>query len=171
MTDPHTDHLPSYRIRPRFQVESELSVSDLTNKIRRGLEDETSIKARIIEGFITLYFPSEEQHFWSPQLSLNMYESENGTLLRGIYGPRPAVWTMFVFFYSIIGFAILIIAIFGFSNLSLGNNAHILWLIPVLIVLFLSLFLTSYFGQRLSHNEMIRLHHFVEKSTGMVINP
>ncbi len=168
----HTeDHLPHYRVRPRFKVESELSVKELIDKIRLALEDENApCTARVHDGYATLYIPSEEQHYWSPQLTLSVdTKEEGGSLLRGLYGPRPSVWTMFVFFYALIGFAIMVVAIIGFSAWSLGNPIGILYFIPILIAIFLSLYFTAYFGQKIGHDQMLVLHTFVEKALDMRI--
>ncbi|MDN5204691.1 hypothetical protein QQ008_25090 [Fulvivirgaceae bacterium BMA10] len=170
MTEPEKDHLPSYSIRPRFKIETAYSVEDLGEKIKMGLNQENApCKGQVYPGYSTLYLPREEQHYWSPQLTLTFEETENGSLLRGLYAPRPAVWTMFVFFYSAIGFAILLVAVIGLSYLSLGKSATLLWLIPVFVVLFLTLYLVAYFGQKMGRDQMITLHRFVEKSTGLTI--
>lgn len=169
-TNTPDDHLPPYRVRPRFEIETTFAVKELISIIKKALEQEGApCKARIHDGYATLFIPSEEQHFWSPQLTLSVDEIPNGCSLRGLYGPRPEVWTMFVFFYAVIGFAILIISIFGFSNLSLGNSGNILWLLPVLVLIFLSLYVTAYLGQKMGHDQMIVLHTFVEETIGMKI--
>jgi hypothetical protein len=159
-----SDQTIPYRIRPRFEIESDSSVQEVVEKLKEDIELDESINAHVSHGYAKLYIVEEHRHYWSPQLTLSVIETETGSLLRGIYGPRAAVWTMFVFFYSIIGFTILIIALFGLTNWSLGIAAPILWLVPVLIIVFLSLYLISFFGQRLGHDQMIILHQFVEQS-------
>ncbi len=159
---------PSIRhVRPRFEIETTHSVEQLAQKIKSDLNKESSpIKGRIQEGYATLYLPHEEQHYWSPQLRLSLEKTENGSLLRGLYGPRPSVWTMFVFFYSLIAFAIMVISIIGLSNITLDKSGAILWLVPVLILVFLSLYFVSYSGQKMGQDQMVTLHDFVEKSIG-----
>ncbi len=164
------EHLPAYRVRPRFQIETIYSVTELADKINAGLQREDApCKGRVQSTYASLYLPQEEQHYWSPRLTLTLEETPTGSLLRGLYGPRPAVWTMFVFFYAIIGFAIMVISIIGLSHWSLGQNATILWLVPVLVLVFLSLYLVAYFGQKLGHDQMVTLHRFMEESTGLEI--
>ena len=51
----------------------------------------------------------------------------------------------------------------GLSLWSLGNSAGILWFVPVLVFLFLSLYLVAYFGQKLGHKQMGNIHRFIEK--------
>ena len=161
-------HLPHYRVRPRFKVNVPLSIEELSGKIELALNqaDATCIgKAK--PGYITLYVPKKDQHYWSPQLNLTMEENENGCSLRGLYCPRPAVWTLFIFFYSAIGFATLIIAMVGLSRISLDKSGTILWLVPLLLLIIGSLWLVSYYGQKLGEDQMITLHHFLEESTGL----
>lgn len=157
------EQVPVLRIRPRFEIISCNTIQAIEAKTKdcANLAD-SKCKATVNQGFIKVFLPKTEQHYWSPQLTLSLEEDENGTLIRGLYGPRPAVWTMFVFFYAVIGVAILFIAIFGFSYISLGKSGIILWLLPVLVIVFFSLYLVSYFGQKLGHDQMIILHNFIE---------
>lgn len=157
------DHLPPYRIRPRFQIESSLSMELLTEKFRLALSDKNApCKGQVNPGFSTFYLPVEEQHYWSPQLSISFEESEKGCVVRGLYGPRPAVWTMFVFFYSVIAFLILVISVIAFANISLGHYTGILYFIPILIFIFLTLYFVADMGQRMGHDQMLILQGFFE---------
>ena len=126
--------------------------------------NEAGINGSVIDGHATLSLPQKDQHYWSPQLGLSFESSETGSVLRGLYGPRPEVWTMFVLFYSIIGFAALVAMVIGYSNWTLGQSAQILWAVPALIVVFLTLYLVSYFGQKMGRKQMIDLHTFVEQA-------
>ena len=98
--------MSTYRVRPRFKIETPLKVETLTQRIALALDKEDApCKGRINStGFGSIMLPVDQQHYWSPRLTISMEETEDGTIIRGLYGPRPAVWTMFVFFYSFIGF-------------------------------------------------------------------
>ncbi len=168
---PEEDHLPPYRIRPRFQVTSPDTTDDIEERISVGLDaDGAPCVGKVYSGYVSLQLPLEEQHYWSPRLTVTLEEFEEGSLVRGLYGPRPAVWTMFVFFYSLIGFALVIVSIIGMANLSLDKSGAVLWLVPVLIIAFLSLYLVAYFGQQKGHDEMVVLHTFLEETTGLNID-
>ena len=143
------EQLPSFRVRPRFKIHTSLSVESLVEKIQTALKsEEAQCQGTVHELGGTISVPSEQQHYWSPQLSLSFEETESDTILRGLYGPRPAVWGMFVFFYSVIGIGIMIIATIGFSQLALGKSSELLWAVPVLILILLSLYLVSYSGSK-----------------------
>ncbi len=152
-----------FHVRPRFRRESHYTQQEIQEKFAKALKaQECPCRGRVIEGHATLFVPSEEQHYWSPQLSLSFEEEDRGTLIRGLFSPRPQVWTMFVAFYSAIGFAALIILVFGLSYWSLGKSASILWWVPVLALLYLSLYLVAYFGQRLGKDQMKMIQKFVD---------
>ncbi len=155
---------PSHRVRPRFKGSCNDSVDVIVSKIKAALEKENApCFGNVHPSSTTLYIPLVDQHYWSPQLSLSFEEEGSQTIVRGLYGPRPVVWTMFVFFYTIIGLAILFISVMGYSYVSLGKSGAILWFLPVLLILFLSLYLVAHFGQKLGEKQMVILHHFLEQ--------
>jgi hypothetical protein len=159
-----------YKVRPRFKIETNYSVDELRMKLQEGLRQEDAACIGIVNpGYVTIYLPRKDQHYWSPQLNLTFEETEKGCVLRGLYSPRPAVWTMFVFFYAIIALAVLFIGVMGLSYLMLDKPAVILWWVPVLILLFLSLYLVAYFGQKLGEKQMIILHDFTVQCTALLI--
>lgn len=165
-------HLPPFAIRPRFRVEVPYSPEEILKKIRAKLSSDTAeCKGKAVHGFASFRVHETERHYWSPQLSVMIEELENGegSLLRGLYGPAPNVWTMFVFFYSALGFLLLVVLLIGTSNLSLDEPATVLWWAPVLVVLLLSTYLVSFFGQKLGHDQMESLHTFLEECLGMDI--
>jgi len=159
-----------YKVRPRFKIETSYSVAALKKKLQDGLKHNDATCIGIVNpGYVTLYIPHKDQHYWSPQLNLTFEETEKGSVLRGLYSPRPDVWTMFVFFYALIGLAVLFIGVLGLSYLMLDKPAIILWLVPVLILVFLSLYLVAHFGQKLGEKQMIILHDFTVTCTELVI--
>ena len=159
-----SDHISFKRIRPRIYTETNLTVEEVDQRIRRQLKDENCLcGGESTKGYATICPPEDDQHFWSPQLTITLdANEEDKTKVRGLYGPKPSVWTMFVFFYAAIGFAIMIISMIGLSYWTLGKPATILWLVPILLIVFLSLYLVAYFGQRLGHKQMTNLHRFLE---------
>jgi len=161
------NHIQFRRVRPRIRMISELSSEEITGRIKTKLKSgECNCVGQVTAHFATIYPPPEDKHYWSPQLTITLEEDEKGTLVRGLYGPRPAVWTMFVFFYSIIGFATAMVTMIGLSFWTIGQPATILWAVPGLILLFLSLYLVAYFGQRFGQKQMTRIHRLLEDTLG-----
>jgi hypothetical protein len=159
-----SEHIEFKRIRPRIYIETPLTPEEINLRIRKSLRENSRLcSGSSTKGYATIYPTEEAQHFWSPQLTITLDTESDTTRVRGLYGPKPSVWTMFVFFYSAIGFAAMIISMIGLSYLSLGKPATILWLVPVLIIIFMTLYLVAYFGQRLGHKQMTKLHRFLEE--------
>ena len=143
------------RIRPRFKEEVLLTQQEIKEKIKLQLaENPDQWLGKIVDNHVILRIPPEQQHYWSPQLTLELEEHGKSTIIRGLFGPKPGVWTMFVFFYSAIGFLTLMGLIFGLSQMMLNMNAYGLWAVPVGLFIMIGLFAMSKIGQRLGHDQM-----------------
>ena len=102
-------------IRPRFQIPSGLSQAKLLEKIRTALEQpDAPVKGTIIDHHVILRIPVAHQHYWSPQLDLEIEETEKRTVIKGLFGPNPSVWFMYIFFYSVLSFVSIMVLIMGF---------------------------------------------------------
>jgi hypothetical protein len=111
---------------------------------------------------IIINVPPSQAHFWSPQLSLDLESRDGGTLIRGLYSPRPSVWTMFMALYAMVGFGGLIGLFFGVSQWSLGMNAYGLWSGPAAAVLGGCVYSLALVGQWLSQDQIAALQSFAE---------
>lgn len=159
-----------FQVRPRFKVALSKSPDLVKNCLQSELSQaEKNVYGTVIDGHATIHLPKSDQHYWSPQLTLSFEPIAQGTLLRGMYSPRPEVWTMFVLFYAIIGFAALIISVVGYSRWSIGQSAAIVWVVPVLLGVFLTLYLVSFFGQKMGRKQIVDLHTFVERALDVKI--
>lgn len=156
--------MTTVEIRPRFQRQHAASAEQVVQQLSHALEkSNTGIEGSVMDYHVVLRIPIEKQHYWSPQLSLTVeQDGEEGTLIRGLYGPRPSVWLMFVFLYSSLGTISLFVAITGFSQLSLGMPAPALWALPIAAAIAIVLFLFAKAGERLGKEEMHRLRNFMD---------
>ena len=149
-------------IRPKFNIPSKLSLNEIVEKVKLALDDTNApVKGTVLATHIILRIPLAEQQYWSPQLDLDIEETENGSLIKGRFGPRPSVWLLFIFFYCILAFISLMIMIMGFAQMNLGMSAHILWGLHITGVTFLFVFFTAKAGQKLGFEEMRQLHDFL----------
>lgn len=146
------------RFRPRFRLIVDKPPDELTESIRKVIDkNQTICTGEVIDHHIILKVPKSQQHYWSPQLALELEANDGGTLIRGLFGPKPNVWTMFVFFYSSIGFLTTMGLIFGLSQMMLNMNAYGLWAVPVGGLLIIGLFVMSKVGQNLGRSQMDQL--------------
>lgn len=172
MSKEHVEHIKFHRIRPRIHLETHFSPDQLCAVFSEKLEsNEFKIEGTVLSNFLSISPVKQDQHYWSPQLTVTIEETENGSLIRGLYGPKPNVWTMFIFIYAVIGFTTFITLMIGLSYMSLGKGTAILWLVPLFTLLFLTLYLVAYLGQKFGQRQMIFLHNFMEECVGEKIEP
>ena len=162
--------MTAIEIRPRFKRISLQSQEEILKHLSSILkEPDRSIKGYVVDHHVVLKIPHENQHYWSPQLSLEIESipEKEGSLIRGLFGPKPSVWLMFLFFYAALGFISVVVMIIGFSQLNLGLSGRILWLLPILGFLVLMIYFTAKTGQRLGKDQMYELYHFLEENIPM----
>ncbi len=156
--------MSTLEIRPRFEFESVLSKEEVLKRLDESLSNpEAYFKGYVSDWHVVMKIPSEDDHFWSPQLTLDVVENEGGAKLYGLIGPKPSVWLMFVFFYFFLGFVLMVVAIIGFSRLNLGLSAGILWLLPILSTVLVMVYLSANFGKKLGRDQMEKLVLFVKE--------
>jgi hypothetical protein len=138
--------------------------------VQKHLEElNCGCSANILPNFIVLNIRAQDQHFWSPQLSISFEPDEENpefTVIRGLYGPNPTVWALFTYGYAALGILGTFLGMYGFSQYSLGQPSAILWSLPVLAILALVLYIVAQFGQKVGAEQMFTLHHFFEDSIG-----
>jgi hypothetical protein len=151
------------RMRPSFQRYVNCPPSIAQRSLRSYVEDsESGYYGQFYPNHAILSVPEKQEHFWSPQLTLDFETADGGTLIRGLYSPRPSVWTMFMAMYAMVGFGGLIGLFFGASQWSLGMNATGLWSVPAALVLAGCVYLLSMLGQWLSRDQITALRSFAE---------
>lgn len=152
-------------IRPRIRQTIPLSQKELEERFQLAAASQDLIKATpFVMGHSTFKINQQRSSYWTPELHISLEETEEGTIIRGLFGPKPQVWTLFVLFYSIIGLAITIIGLYGLSLLFIENDAPILWTVPILVLLLLSIYATSWYGKKLGSHEIELLSKFFNKT-------
>lgn len=152
-------------IRPRFQFTVQFTEQEVLERIRGLMEEsKNEIVGVVANKHIILDIPIAERHYWSPQLSFRVepdIEDPSKTTVKGLVGPRPAVWSMFMFIYFFVGTIGFFIAMFGFSKWSLGEYSNLVLALPIAIVFMLTAYLSGKYGERLGHDQVEILKQFV----------
>lgn len=155
-----------FEVRPRFEQRTAVNVDVLSKQFKHKVKNSRKFNGKVRRGYVSVFPNDEEIHYWSPHLSVTFEQDEDNpelTHLMGVYGPSPAVWTMFIFIYSIIGLAVVIVTVIGFANLSIKESGMILWALPVLLLIFFSFYFVSYFGQKKGHGQMEEISKFYDQ--------
>ncbi|TGV01395.1 GTP-binding protein [Flavivirga rizhaonensis] len=152
-------------LRPRFKLE-------LSRNNQSILEDFEVLKSKQSDFIVTrldnhvfIKFPKERQHFWSPQLHLEIDEIDNNSsLLHGLFGPNPTVWTMFMFFHFIVAGLFIAFGIWAYTNSSLDKSYAIqVSLMLLMVIIWVVLYFAGSIGKASSKNEMRALHDFMNR--------
>lgn len=126
------------------------------------------LRGQAMQDHITISVEKSHRHYWSPQLSILMQREpdDQNTKITGVYGPMPNVWTLFAISYLAISVLLVFITIIGSSQYALGQEAGILWAVPVLVVLAICLYIISQLGQKLGAAQTYAIHYFFEDAIG-----
>ncbi|NNL16653.1 MAG: GTP-binding protein, partial [Flavobacteriaceae bacterium] len=104
-------------LRPRFKIELNRSNEDALKTFDAAKKSQTDFIISRVDDHVFIRFPKAKQHFWSPQLHLEINEvDEKSSLLHGLFGPNPTVWTMFMFLHFFVAVVFIGFAAWAYSN-------------------------------------------------------
>lgn len=155
------------QIRPRYTLRVNLPPEEFLERIRKEISiNDPVCSCRILTPHVILQISDEQRHYWSPQLTVEVEacEKRNGSLLRCIIGPMPAVWTMFASFYALSVFVGLVGLVWGVSQWSLDMTPYALWLVPVSVIMIGIAYIIALAGQKLGYDQMVILQEILERS-------
>ncbi|MEL6275187.1 MAG: hypothetical protein AAFU03_08800 [Bacteroidota bacterium] len=106
-------------------------------------------------------------HYWSTQLIFRIEQDEtapNQTIISGLIGPRPKVWTLFMFIYFSIGIIGFFIFSAGVAKLMLGQYSLTLLALPITTLVMLSAYKAGKYGEKLGEDQVELLKQFIKKA-------
>jgi len=149
-------------LRPRFRYYVPNSQDEICDLFKSTFKDQNcAFTGTALKYHIVIDYPLSKRHFWSPQIDLNLEKYEDGTLIRGLLGPRPNVWTIFMFFNAVAGFAGIIGIIIGMGQWSMEDTPYAISLIPFSALLFGAVYYAGKTGKKIAHDESVELHEFL----------
>ena len=155
----------SLRMRPAFERHLSCSPHTAVAALQAHVESsDDGYHGSFYDKHVVINVPDDEAWFWSPQLSLDLQPEDGGTHLRGVYGPRPSVWTMFMAMYAIAAFVAFMGGLVGLTQWSLDMDAPVLWSIPAGAGLAVGTYALALIGQWLSRDQLDALYHYTEEA-------
>ncbi|MCB0467335.1 MAG: GTP-binding protein [Aequorivita sp.] len=153
-------------LRPRFQMELEQPCSQLLTKFSKAKKDQNIFIISCVDDHVFIKLPKNQQHFWSPQLHLELSEiSENKCSLHGFFGPNPTVWTMFMFLHVAVGILFMVNLTWLYSNYNLGNSIGLQIGISIILVLtWVLLYVAGRIGKKKGKSGMRELYDFMQET-------
>ncbi|WMX12794.1 MULTISPECIES: hypothetical protein [unclassified Aureispira] len=156
--------MTSFRIRPRFRFTTKSSPAQIKREMEEKLKtSHESFTFKSVKGHFIVRIKGGEKHYWSPHLHIEFEQLSDGkTLIRGLYGPNPNIWTLFALSYGAILLSILFVGIYEGCQYNLGIITSFSWAIPILFGTGILMYLISQLGQKLGAEQTFALHHFLE---------
>jgi hypothetical protein len=153
------------RLRPRYRYVSQKPKKEILHNIGESLkQNNVNLEGQVIQEHAFIRIPEKKQHYWSPELHIWVREEDTETVIFGVMGPKPKIWTMFMFFYT----AVLTLWFFGSSygliQLWLAMKAPFLWSIPAGFIGTALVYGAAQWGQYKGKEQMEILQEFIESA-------
>ncbi len=157
------DHSVLGEIRPRFQLKIDLDADVALNHVHQKISKDSTVSGELSNSYLFLRIPKQNQHYWSPELSVRIEKEEytEHTTVFCLVGPRQAVWAMFAFLYGFIFFASTFGGIYGIVKFQNSGDSNWLWTVPIGLIITFSIFITSKIGQNKGRDQMLNLISFL----------
>lgn len=153
------------RMRPRFRRAVPCDPDAVLASIAELVGDpHSAIEGRVFDSSAVLRPESSSLRFWSPQLQLSVDRRESegeGTLVLGLFGPHPTIWSLFVALYVAAGFLGTMGALFGYAQWILDRPATALWTVPAAGALAAMTYVVARTGRRLGSDQTRLLYDAV----------
>ncbi len=148
-------------LRPRFQLE----VSEPHEELLTAFENSATkpFLTKRLDEHIFIKFNAEHNHFWSPQLHLEIIEiDKNNSRIYGVFGPNPTLWTFFMFLHFGVATLFIILGIWAYSSASLDKSYTLqLALMGFMVVLWVVLYFFGRAGKHKGKPQMHELYRFM----------
>ena len=150
-------------LRPRFQLDIAGTSESILQKFETAGYAPFLVKR--LDEHVFLKFDVKNNHFWSPQLHLQIDELDaSNCRVHGIFGPNPTLWTFFMFIHFAVACLFIIIGIWAYSSASLNKPYHLqLGLMGMIVVVWFVLYFFGRSGKRKGKPQMQELYGFMMK--------
>ena len=165
--------MTSTRLRPRCRYISEMPKQMILEKIREQLkENKFPLTGIVVQEHAFIRIIEKNQHYWTPEMHVWVREEEKKTIVYGVIGPKPKIWTMFVFVYTAVLVSTFFAISYGIIQYMLGIKADFLLAIPIGFVGLAMVYGAANWGQYKGREQMLVLQDFlhftVPKNSGQI---
>jgi ABC-type multidrug transport system fused ATPase/permease subunit len=161
MNEPiHQDELNRILLKPRFKLRYSDPKEEIIEQFRINLsEDNCRFPSKIVDHHIVIDVPDGEEHFWSPQLHVEVEKEDDVTIVKGILGPKPKIWTLFIFFHFAVAVTFFVFFVIFYSRWSLDQDYTLSMIMCILMpVLWVVLYFAGQLGKKFGYEQMQELH-------------
>jgi len=153
-------------LKPRFKITSDHNAEIIIDKFKDEFDSgNCEYCSKIIDHHIVIDVPKKEDHFWSPQLHVEVEKDEdNKTIVRGLFGPKPQVWTFFMFIHFAVAIAFVVFLVVAYTRWSLKQDySFALAMCIAMPILWITLYILGQLGKKKGYQQMVELDDFLKK--------
>lgn len=112
------------QLRYRFQHQTDLTVEEVIERFKLNKEKlYPKYLISVIEDNIWVKIGADDRQLYSPHLHLEVSEtSDKKTLIRALYGPNPAMWTLFMFLHFVVAGVFIIFSVIAYTRWQLEES-------------------------------------------------
>ncbi|MEZ5199049.1 MAG: hypothetical protein R2764_22500 [Bacteroidales bacterium] len=159
--------MSSTQLRPRCRITTSLTSQEVLSQIKSHLDKNLyPLEGQVVQEHAFIRIPEKDQHYWSPELHVWAREQDDETIVYGVMGPKPKIWTMFMFFYTAVLTSTFFGVSYGIIQYILGIKADFLWSIPLGILAIAGVYAAAKYGQYKGKEQMEVLRQFLEEAVG-----
>ena len=103
-----------------------------------------------------------DRHRWSPCVQLEFREEVGTTVVHGLIGPHPNLWTLYAFINITILAAVAFGLMLGAAQWSLEMTAWGFWSLPIGGAMLLGMYGVSQLGRRLAAEQTVHLMALID---------
>src|SRR5690606_12460410 len=151
-------------LRPRFTFNVNAAHKTVLALFEESKHTQKEFIISCVDHHVFIRIPKKNQHFWSPQLHLERSEGEtqNSSVIRGLFGPNPTVLSLFMFVHFFVAVIFIGFGAWAYSNWSLENSFGLQIGVMFLMVLaWFILYFAGHLGKKAGMDAMHNLHHFM----------
>lgn len=151
-------------LRPRFKMIFEENQRNLIERFKDISKNKTSKFCIVIsDGHVIIDISEEENHFWSPQLNIEIEKvSENKSIIKGLFGPKPQVWTFFMFIHFVMAVVFIGFSIATYVQWTLKSDYKVTLISTLAFpILWIAMYFLGRIGKRTGHKQMDELYDFM----------
>ena len=152
-------------LKPRFKIEKQEKADAIIEKFKNVFaQGGNNYSGKIVDHHIIIDVPKDDEHFWSPQLHIEVEDGENGgTQIKGLYGPKPQIWSLFMFIHFGVALAFMVFLVLAYSRWSLEQDySFALMMCFIMPVLWFVLYFIGRLGRKKGAEQIHQIDAFLK---------
>jgi hypothetical protein len=125
------------RLRLRFYKDVPENIESVRQKFenyKANSKEDGHLKIK--HHHIWMNIPEAKREYWSPHLHLELESKDNNeTHIRGLFGPEPTLWTLFMFLHFMVAGIFVIFSGIAYSDYVLKNSTTMDFVVMLLMVI------------------------------------